>query len=272
MPDATAVFLHGVGGSVPGWEVALKKRLTQLPETVDIASIEVEFDDLINQAGVIRRRRAAHRHEPIVSDDPISAQRRYRRRQRILRGAIWDSPDRVTSPTHPIPVFIPGEVMIRLPLLGMRQAGHYRYDDHLRAAVLDRVADRIKSIDGPVILLAHSLGSVVALDALHVRGVSIELLVSFGSPLAVKDFWGKMWQDPATYPYDRLGGWLNVVNVKDPVVWGRGVNERFPQALDAFISEGAGITGPGNFHDAATYTGAELTARAVAAAARGLGE
>jgi len=256
---------------MPGWDVALSERLNQLAPEIEIASIGVGFDDLIDRSGAIRRRRATDRHEPIVGGDRSTARKRYQRRQSSLRRAVWDSPDRVGSPAQ-IPVLIPGEVMVRLPILGMRQAGHYRHDDHLRAEVLDRVAEQIDQIDGRVVLLAHSLGSVVALDALHVRGVSADLLVSFGSPLGVKDFWGKSWQDPATFPYDRLGGWLNVVNVKDPVVWGRGVNERFPQALDAFIRAGAGLTGPRNFHDAATYTGAELTARAVAVAARGLGD
>jgi len=257
---------------MPGWDVALAQRLRQLAPEIEIASIEVGFDDLIDRPGVIHRRSAAHRLEPIVGPDRSATRKRYQRRQGNLRRAVWDSPDRVASPASLMPVLIPGEVMVRLPVLGMRQAGHYRHDDHLRAQVLDRVAEQIDQIDGHVILLAHSLGSVVALDALHVRGVSVELLVSFGSPLGVKDFWGKSWQDPATFPYGRLGGWLNVVNVKDPVVWGRGVNERFPQALDAFINEGAGLTGPHNFHDAATYTGAELTARAVVVATCGLGD
>ncbi len=271
MSTATAVFLHGVGGSMPGWDGALGGQLEHISPQLHVGSLEVGFDDLIGRSGAIRRRPAAHRHEPVLGDSRSEARARYQRRQGRLRKAIWDSPDRVAS-ARPIPVLIPGEVMVRLPVLGMRQAGHYRHDDHVRADVLDRVAEAINQVDGPVILLAHSLGSVVALDALHVRGVSVELLVSFGSPLGVKDFWGKTWQDPATFPYDRLGGWLNVVNVKDPIVWGRGVNERFPQAIDAFISAGRGLTGPLNFHDAATYTGAEITARAVAAATSGLGD
>ncbi len=271
VPTTTAVFLHGVGGAMPGWDDALRERLRQLPGAVEITSVEVGFDDLIDRPGAIRRRRSDHLHEPFLGEDRSDSRLRYQRRQGALRRAIWDSPDRVGSPSTVLPVFIPGELMVRLPVLGMRQAGHYRHNDDLRATVLDRVADRIEEIDGPVVLLAHSLGSVVALDALHTRGVSVELLVSFGSPLGVRDFWGKRWQDPATFPYDRLGGWLNVVNVKDPVVWGRGASERFPQAIDAFISAGQGLTGKLNFHDAATYTGAELTSRAVAAAIAGLG-
>lgn len=264
---ATVVFLHGVGGATPGWDKALRGALREYVGIPDIECVEVTFDDLVGRTGAIRRRTAADLHAPVVSPAKRNEIRRaYQLRQLELRKVIWDSPDRVAEPGVKIPTLIPGEVMVRLPFLSMRQAGHYRHDDNLRAAVLDRVAARVNSISGPVILLAHSLGSVVALDALHVRDLTVELFVSFGSPLGARDFWGKSWQASETFPYDRLGGWLNIVNVNDPVTWKRGANDRFPEAMDAYISAGNGLTGPMNFHDAATYTSSQTLARAVGAA------
>ena len=271
LPVTTVVFLHGVGGAMPGWDTALTAKLAELSGTSDIDCVEIGFDDLIDRSGVIRRRPAEDRHIPVVTTRERSMLRqRYQRRQIALRKVVWDSPDRVEPPTRKPPTLIPGEVMVRLPFLGMRQAGHYRHDDNLRAEVLDRIAEQLNAIDGPIVLLAHSLGSVVALDALHVRDIHVQLLVSFGSPLGVRDFWGKAWQDPATFPYDRLGSWLNIVNVNDPVTWKRGASDRFPQALDTYISAGNGIAGPMNYHDAATYTSAEILARAVDAATSGV--
>lgn len=261
------VFLHGVGGSTPGWDSALRKSLVEHTGVGDIECVEVGFDDLVGRAGTIRRRVAIEPVAPVVSPtNRQEARRAYQRRQLELRQVVWASPDRVGEPGVKIPTLIPGEVMVRLPFLSMRQAGHYRHDNDVRGAVLDRIAARFDSISGPVILLAHSLGSVVALDALHLLDIKVELFVSCGSPLGVRDFWGKTWQDPATFPYDRLGGWLNIVNVNDPVTWKRGANDRFPEAMDAYISAGNGLTGPMNFHDAATYTSSQTLARAVAAA------
>lgn len=263
---ATVVFLHGVGGSTPGWDDALRLSLDQKIGVQDLECVEVSFDDLINRSGVIRRRRAGDRHVPVINQEQRSDSRqRYQQRQRALLKVVQGCSDRVEAPRRTTPTVIPGEVMVRLPILGMREAGHYRHDEALRADVIDRVAEQIVAIDGPVILLGHSLGSVVALDALHVRDINVELLVSLGSPLGVKDFWGKSWQDPVTFPYDRLGGWLNIVNVNDLVTWKRGVTERFPQAIDAYISAGKGLLGPLNFHDAATYTSSETLATAIAA-------
>lgn len=264
---ASVVFLHGVGGTTPGWASALQQSVKNAGCDDDFEVLEVDFRDLLARPGVIRRRAVSHRREPIVrrhARDELVLD--YRTRQRALRLDVWDSPDRVAGPKTKPPILVPGEIMVRLPILGMREAGHYRHDDQVRSAVLDRVASRIHQADGPVVVLAHSLGSVVALDALHVRSIHVDLLLSVGSPLGLSDFWGKAWESPATFPYDRLGGWMNVVNVRDPVVWGRGAQHRFSQTFDAFIDEGDGLTGPNNFHDASTYASSELVGRAVASA------
>jgi pimeloyl-ACP methyl ester carboxylesterase len=227
---------------------------------------EVEFDDLLRRPGVIRRKHIADVRQPIVTAADAAASRRtYRQRQNQLRRTVWDVPERVGSP-EAIPVVIPGEIMVRLPVLGMREAGHYRHNDDVKAEILDRVSHTIASLEPPVVMIAHSLGSVVALDALHTRDIRVELLVSVGSPLGVPHFWAKPWQAEQTFPFDRLGGWLNVVNVRDPVVWGRGAQQRFPQTMDIFIEAGSGLMGQGNFHDAATYVGSATVGRAVSLA------
>ncbi|MFZ1652500.1 MAG: alpha/beta hydrolase, partial [Candidatus Nanopelagicales bacterium] len=148
---------------------------------------------------------------------------------------------------------IPGELMVRAPVLDMRQAGHYRHDLGLRAAVLDHVSETIRQIDDDILLFAHSLGSVVALDALHLREMRVAMLITFGSPLGVRHFWGQPWEGSDGFPFARVGGWLNVVNTRDPVPWQRGVSNRFPTAVDSFISAGLGYSGTDGFHDATTY-------------------
>lgn len=261
------VFLHGVGGSTPGWDVALTRNLADTAGITDVQCLEIGFDDLIGRTGAIRRRPVTEHPAPDVDRIGLQAQRQlYYQRQIELRAAVGHSPDRVGAPERKPHPLIPGEVMVRFPFLSMRQAGHYRHDGDIRTQVLDRIETRLGTISGPVTLLAHSLGSVVALDALHLRNIRVDLLVSFGSPLGVRDFWGKAWQQSATFPYSRVGGWLNIVNVNDPVTWKRGANDRFPQALDAFVSAGNGLTGPMNYHDAATYASTQTLARAVATA------
>lgn len=269
-PVATVIFLHGIGGLTPGWSEALESSVTRAGGPTDFTVEEVDFADLLGQSGVIRRRHVEGLYEPHESDgDRAAQQSAYRGRQRDLRAFLWDSPDRVAGPDGAPPVFIPGEIMVRLPILGMREAGHYRHDGDVKAAIVERVAQCVTAAQGPVVLLAHSLGSVVAMDALHMRDISVDLLLTIGSPLGVPDFWAKQWQHSDTFPYDRVGGWVNVVNRPDPVVWGRGARERFPEALDVFVDVGGGLIGNGNFHDAATYASTQVVGSAVAYAFSG---
>lgn len=305
---ATIAFLHGVGGVSAGWDAGLLAGLADLnglgsrsdsaqarvesvadPKSQKLVAadlavcefVEIVFDDVVNRSGIIRRSTAGQAPEASLRsiDDVVgidsadyprrSAQRRgYQQRQQGLRRLIWECDDRVMPPKRLPPPLLPGEVMVRLPFLSMRQAGHYRHDAQLRTTVLDRVESALTDLPGPVILLAHSLGSVVALDAMHTRNISVDLFVSFGSPLGQAGFWGKQWEDPATFPYARIGAWLNIVNLNDPIPWLRGASYRFPQAYDTFIRAGSGLVGPGNWHDAATYTSTQSLVRAVDAAMR----
>ncbi|MEV6594934.1 alpha/beta hydrolase [Streptomyces acidicola] len=52
----------------------------------------------------------------------------------------------------------------------------------------ERIRDRVLGFidDGPTVVIAHSLGSVVALEALHQHQGSIPLLVTVGSPLCMR--------------------------------------------------------------------------------------
>ena len=119
----TVVFLHGVGGVTPGWDSALQRSLSEHVAGSEIAYVEIGFDDLIGRSGVIRKRPAEELHVPIVTSTQRSALRqRYQKRQVELRKVVWDSPDRVEPPSKRPPSFIPGEVMVRLPFLSMRQA------------------------------------------------------------------------------------------------------------------------------------------------------
>jgi hypothetical protein len=52
--------------------------------------------------------------------------------------------------------------------------------------IRERLRGAIQSVDGPVIVVSHSLGSVVAYDVLSEPGLaggSVSLLVGLGSPL-----------------------------------------------------------------------------------------
>lgn len=269
--EVSVLFLHGVGGALDGWDTALRHGLAgqagsarHADSQVDFIGENVDFADLVARTGKLRRHSALELHPLVHSELSNSDRASYFREQQRLREVIADCPELAARPRIPMPIFLPSQMMIRFPWLELRQAGHYRLDDLLRSEIIDRVVERIEAARGKVVLLAHSLGSVVALDTIFARDVRVDLLVTVGSPMGEKGFWATRWQEAQKFPFDRVGSWLNVVNVRDLVPWRRGLSQRFPQAVDAFIEAGTGYNGPGSYHDAATYSGSTPVVRAVA--------
>lgn len=132
----------------------------------------------------------------------------------------------------------------------------------------------------PTVVIAHSLGSVVTVDALLSHGVTVDLLVTIGSPIGVDRVWCAEWTwDGAAMVGDNdyklppaglwdlcIPAWLNVVNTRDVIPWGRGVQGRFPHAVDAYITAGRMMVGPGGAHDPQVYTRSTVVSTAVALA------
>ncbi len=271
---AEVLFVHGVGGPVPGWDralqAALAKRLATDPGANtsshgagDLPSMRtVRYDDVFESdpgqldsaAWEVGRREGTARAE-------------FRERQRSLERLV-DRVARGPGGTDGegrlrLPSVIPGEMVVRWPFAGMSHARAYRHDLSARDRARARVASAVASADGPRIVMAHSLGSVVVLDALHVHDVRVDLLVTIGSPLGIDRNWGSLWVGGQGFPHHRIGSWLNVVNTRDPIPWTRGVSARFPDAVDAFITAGRLPVGPGGAHDPATYTSSDVVVEAV---------
>ncbi|MER5730743.1 hypothetical protein ABT084_20830 [Streptomyces sp. NPDC002138] len=77
-------------------------------------------------------------------------------------------------------------------------------DRRIRARVAEAIGD------GPAVVVAHSLGSVVALEALHELAASVPLFVTIGSPITMRTaVWPRLVPQPPVVP-EGVGGWLNV--------------------------------------------------------------
>lgn len=85
----------------------------------------------------------------------------------------------------------------------------------------------LESADEPVVILAHSLGSVVAYEAIHRFKPEVALLVTFGSPLGLDRLIYPRLMPPASYP-DTVKQWLNVADYDDPVAADPKLADRFP--------------------------------------------
>jgi len=104
-----------------------------------------------------------------------------------------------------------------------------RYLDNrgTRRAVLDAVLETVPDA-GPLTIVAHSLGTVVAMDVLTElsSGLDVRLLVTAGSPLGLDTVYERLLSPGHRRP-ERVGRWDNVWCPADPVTIGCPLGKRW---------------------------------------------
>jgi hypothetical protein len=125
----------------------------------------------------------------------------------------------------------------------LAEAGRYIESAKLRAAILSRARDSLPMPSGTeVVLIGHSLGSLVAIDLLDQisEDVTVVRLVTLGSPAGIRAMHKGSDRLLKSFPYRTVQSWLNVVSVGDLVCAGRGLSGSFPAAHDVFVDLGVG--------------------------------
>lgn len=137
-----------------------------------------------------------------------------------------------------------------------------------REPVQDRLREVLQAVDGPVVLVAHSLGSVVAYDVLRSwQGPAREvpLLVTLGSPLGTEEI-----QDLLVRPLqvpDGTDRWLNACDTRDVVALDPTLRREFPPAER--VSDSIVDNDSDNHHGIEPYLRAAVVQQAVHAALAG---
>ena len=236
MSSGTVVYLHGMGGVRPNWAEPLGLS--------DVTCVAPSYADLLDPKRDVyaaRPPRATHvesasiERERYVERQHELADIVHRVGEAVPRGMSW--PAVLPHPSR-LPDRLPLPQVMRTPIFGIDQVGRYLDDESRRAAVIARTHDALRVARPPVVVIAHSLGSVVIADMLADLPCDIDVLVTLGSPLGHEAVASAVPLGP--FPYDRVGGWVNVVHVLDPVPFGRGIADRIPAALDVYLPVLAG--------------------------------
>jgi len=137
------------------------------------------------------------------------------------------------------------------------QARRYLEDEPTRANTLHRVLS-ILPTSGPIVVVAHSLGSIIAADLVTRLPADVEVvgMITLGSPaghLALHR--GSDRLEVLREPPENVGWWLNVWGGADPVTGMRGISHRFPWVLDIAL--------PAARHPMENYLGSMPVASAV---------
>lgn len=226
----TLLYLHGVGSGDRGdaWKKVLLEGLAAagLPGLDGVEVVAPKYPD------VLRGSDADVALPPVtVADLPKDEARRHRRDVERRTAALEARIGHHDAGSgwrggH-------GVVDIGLAVGPFAQAHNYLTKARVRAEVLQQVLRRVPSA-GRLVIVGHSLGSVIAADVIRrlPRDVEVVGLVTIGSPLGHARFDVAGVADGLASPPANLGWWVNCWNELDPVTSHRGVSAVVPWVLD----------------------------------------
>jgi hypothetical protein len=151
----------------------------------------------------------------------------------------------------------------RVLIFGLRQVRRYLDDESLRSKVLDRLAAAVQPGTTRV-LVGHSLGSVVAYEALCVHlDWQVDTLVTLGSPLGIRNLiFERLRPEPGAWPNVRR--WVNVADNGDIVALDKELAPLFGEGVDDRL-----VYNGWRSHDIARYLTAAETGDAIGEGLRG---
>lgn len=229
------LLLHGVGqGDRDGtWQATCSEALVRLgyPDLENVQVIAPQFAHALK--GVDEPRPL-----PPVTTKQLSREAAKKNRRGFERrmGAIefrLGRPDRGQGR-------VGGDAAVRAAyehLKAVEQAKNYLENPEIRAQVLHRVLAKLPE-SGRVVIIGHSLGSVIGADLLRHLPAWLDVagMVTIGSPLAHGTFDVDRLRESLTEPPTNLAWWVNFWNPQDPVAARRGVSSVIPWMTDFRIS------------------------------------
>ncbi|WP_299575233.1 hypothetical protein [uncultured Williamsia sp.] len=137
----------------------------------------------------------------------------------------------------------------------------YAYQKGIRGAVLQRVLSQLPA-EGEVVIVGHSLGSVVTVDLISrlPRNIDVRRVVTIGSPANTALFTTSRRELIGNFPYGSTDSWLNFFSPRDPVTRARGLAGVFADVQDFRVDIG------GAGHRSKVYLRNTAVARAVGTA------
>ncbi|GHH29627.1 serine peptidase [Streptomyces lanatus] len=285
-PLLRVVAVHGVGNSfgagITGTRLEELRALKaaawarQLGNGLGVAADRIDLDFAYYADKLVTAHPAQGEQDGDFLDDPLA--------QEML--AAWAQelgvPDEVSQGHATVPLralsswvacrfdLADGPLRVFLRMLFPEVAAYLRTEDAPeRAAAREEVAARIDR-HRPQVVIAHSLGSVVAYEALHANpGLQPELFLTLGSPLALpRAVFERLTPAPraarGTPQGVRLPGqtrWVNIADPGDPVAVPRQLGRHF----EGIALDHTSVISPlFHFHHATNYLQSATTAATIA--------
>ncbi len=266
MGDRTLLFIHGVIDDDPAqqWRRSLDAALGRM-ELPDLAKLGYEtpkltYLDVLEAPEKVDHPRPGETYRAGDDAAKLKGLSEYLLRLSDLERELERTDE------GDAPLFAPPEKFAEVGIQKLhffpvfKWASEYSRHEGKRNRILDRVLEAIPE-SGDLVIVGHSLGSVVAADLIYhlPPDIRLRLLVTTGSPLGLKGLSQHLRRIERSFPAERIGTWLNLAGAADVVPHGRGVGHRFSEVLDRVVDTGSIY----NAHDAERYLDEGTIARAL---------
>lgn len=238
--EAVVIYVHGIGDHLPPDELKLEWDLALFGRDRKSATRIAYWSDIVHPKPT-KSTRAAGVGEDLDPGDilrraGISPGNRKARAfvEAMLRSYGFDS-DGVTSGPRkkvlPLPRFVREPISRVFLNRFVADTAAYFFDEPKKAAIRKRLRDLIPDSRTPVTIVAHSQGSIVAVEVLaQTPGVNIVKLVTIGSPLGLQEVQDFLDLEPRRKPFFRptcVARWDNFADPLDPVALDKGLASEF---------------------------------------------
>lgn len=259
----TLLFLHGIGAGdqEDSWKGALEAALAQLgfPGLDDVTVIAPKYPNAL---------RGVDDDEPLPALTVKAPTGEAATRNRAAFERRECAIENMLGPHDQGAAWFGGEPIaaVSLRLAKFRQAANYLTDPRVRANVLTKILASVPR-SGRLVVVGHSLGSVIAADLVRRLPVDIEVvgMVTIGSPLSSSLFQIAGVREALKEPPTNLAWWVNFWHPADPVTTHRGVSSAFPWMTDYRIAAPVDH----HVHDAVTYLSSTSVTQAIGHAVHG---
>lgn len=256
------VFLHGVGDGDPdgGWLAGLNRGMADVegPGLNQDDVIAPQYSEILSTDDVVDTNPSITYRVKNDDDARRAFETRQARIQRMLR-------DQESLRAFGFGI-VPDPLVHRLQTVGINsvdekrlmQVRRYMTNEGLRGAVLRDILGKLPRT-GDIVLIGHSLGSVIAIDLLdHLpEQLHVRRFITIGSPAGSPALHENSERLLKKFPYGRVDDWSNFLDSGDPITAGRGLAAIFAGAQDFEIDTGRS-------HDAAKYLAHPAVASLVA--------
>lgn len=239
------VFLHGIGDGDPN-----KSWLRGLNQGLQAAGhLRIDERDVIapSYASILATKGISAKIPDVTyrPKDDRKSRREFERRQAAVQRFIQREDtaagfgfNKFPKPWMDVAVDLGVQ---RLRMMDLDYVENYVNNEGVRGAVLRCILDQLP-VRREIILIGHSLGSVIAIDLLdHLpEKLHVRRFITAGSPANSPSLYRGRERLLKKFPYARVDDWTNIFNHRDIVTSGRGLASVFPGAQD-FALNAAGF-------------------------------